>query len=61
MKKRLKTYIVTVKTTVLDYYEIEARSTYDATDRWMEGRFLHTDEAYLNTEPVDVIEKGVRP
>ena len=54
----MRTYIVTVKHTVLDYYEVEARSRDHAIEIWMEGRFTHTDEAYLVADPVDVIEKG---
>lgn len=53
----MKTYIVSVKCTVLDYYEIEAKSPDHAMEIWMEGRFLRTDEAYLQAEPVNAQRK----
>lgn len=54
----MKTYIVAVKHTVLDYYEVAAESADEAMEIWMEGSFLHTDDAYLEAEAIRAEEKG---
>lgn len=57
----MKKYIVSVRTSVIEYYEVEAASADDAMQTWQEGRFLHTDDANLDAVPLRAEERGEEP
>lgn len=53
----MKTYTVTVKVTLLEYYEVEAATADDALANWRDGRCLGTGDSHLDAEPL-IAEAG---
>ena len=54
-------YIVTVLVHAIERYEVEAENADKAMDLWQEGRFLGSDDARMESEPLKARKKGVRP
>ena len=52
----MKTYRVTVRVQMLEFYEVRARNKEEALEYWAEGRFLGCDDETLATEPVKAVE-----
>jgi hypothetical protein len=52
----MNVYIVTVKVTLLEYYEVEAATPEEALESWRGGNLLGTDDTYLETEPLKAEE-----
>lgn len=48
----MKTYIVTVRVSLLEYFEVEATSPEEAFENWRYGQFLESGDAYLDTQPL---------
>lgn len=47
----MRLYIVTVRQSLTEVYEVEAESHDDAEERWFEGRLCGTDD----NEPAEVL------
>jgi hypothetical protein len=60
MKKRLKTYLVTVEVRTVEVYQVEAKTPEDAMENWQDGELLKQDFSRLEAEPVSAEEKGAR-
>jgi hypothetical protein len=60
MKKRVKTYIVTVQVHSLEVYEVEAETPDEAMDLWQDGELLREDFSKLEAEPLSAVEKRER-
>jgi hypothetical protein len=58
MKKRLKTYIVTVEVRTIEHYEVDAESPDEAMELWQDGKFLYQNLSRLEAEPVSAKAKG---
>ena len=58
MKKRLKTYIVTVQVHAIELYEVEANSPDEAEELWQDGKFIREEFSRLEAEPLSAEEKG---
>lgn len=50
----MRSYTVTVKVTLLEYYEVEAATADDALTNWRDGRCLGTGDAHLDAESLTV-------
>lgn len=48
----MRTYTVTVKVTLLEYYEVEAATADDALANWRDGWSLGTGDSHLDAEPL---------
>ena len=52
----MKKYRVTVKQTILEFYEVRAETAAEAKEYWMEGDFLGSDDTHLDSQPLKVVE-----
>ncbi len=52
----MKTYRVTVKVQMLEFYEVRARNEKEALEYWAEGRLLGCNDEALASEPVKAVE-----
>ena len=52
----MKTYTVTVKVSVLEFYEVEAETREEALDNWSDGVFVGSDDSHLDAEPLKAKE-----
>jgi hypothetical protein len=58
MKKRRKTYIVTVEVRSIELYEVDAESPAEAMELWQDGELVRQDFSRLEAEPLSAEEKG---
>lgn len=56
----MKTYNVTVRVSLLEYYEVEAASSEEALENWRYGQFLESGNEYLDTQPLHAEEVFAR-
>jgi len=52
----MKTYTVTVKISLIEFYKVEAESPEEAMENWQDGVFLHSDDTHLDAEPLKAKE-----
>jgi len=48
----MKTYTVTVKVSLLEFYKVEAETPEEAMDNWQDGVFLNSDDTHLDATPL---------
>jgi len=53
----MKTYTVTVKVSVLEFYRVEAETTEEAMENWQDGVFVDSDDTHLDAEPLKAKER----
>jgi hypothetical protein len=56
----MKTYNVTVKVSLLEFYKVEADTPEDALENWSDGQFLGSDDTHLDAEPLNATEATFR-
>ena len=52
----MKTYTVTVKVSLLEFYEVEAETREEALENWSDGVFVGSDDSHLDAEPLKAKE-----
>jgi hypothetical protein len=52
----MRTFTVTVKVSLLEYYQVEAATPEDAIENWHDGEFLTSDDTHLDAEPLKAEE-----
>ena len=57
----MKTYTVTVKVSLLEFYEVEAVTPDEAMENWQDGLFLGSDDTHLDAEPLKASVSCRRP
>jgi predicted RNase H-like HicB family nuclease len=58
----MKTYTVTVKISLLEFYEVKAETPEEAMENWDDGVFLYSDDTFLDAKSLKVKEsKRVQP
>jgi hypothetical protein len=48
----MKTYTVTVKVSLLEFYKVEAETAEEAMENWQDGVFLNSDDTHLEATPL---------
>lgn len=52
----MKTYTVTVKVSLIEFYEVEAESPEEAMENWQDGVLLDSDDTHRDAEPLNAKE-----
>ncbi len=56
----MKTFRVTVKVSLLEFYKVEAATADKALEEWQDGSFLGSDDTHLDAEPLSAREITLR-
>ena len=48
----MKTYTVTVKVSLLEFYKVEAETAEEAIENWQDGVFLSSNDTHLDAAPL---------
>jgi hypothetical protein len=54
----MPTYDVAVKTTVLEFYRVDAPDAEEALENWRDGTFMNTEDTRLAAVPLCAVEAG---